>query len=108
MHTTVNDLGLTDGNSGCHCSTAGHTHEKDAAFADASATEEFLVIGMTCSHCVSSVQEEISAIDGVDAVSVELHVGGESRVTVASNAPVDPAAVRAAVEEAGYSVVTAH
>jgi copper chaperone CopZ len=65
---------------------------------------EFLVTGMTCGHCVSSVKEEVGAIDAVDAVEVVLKKGGASRVTVSSSGPVDVDAVRAAVEEAGYQL----
>lgn len=65
---------------------------------------EFLVTGMTCGHCVSSVKEEVGAIAGVDAVEVVLKKGGACRVTVTSAAPVDADAVRAAVEEAGYQL----
>jgi copper chaperone CopZ len=56
---------------------------------------------------VASVTEELSAIDGVQGVQVDLQVGGESRVSVSSTAPIDADAVRAAVEEAGYLLVTA-
>jgi copper chaperone CopZ len=45
----------------------------------------------------------VSSIDGVTAVDVDLASG---RLTVTSDAPVDPDAVRSAVEEAGYEVVT--
>ena len=62
------------------------------------------VDGMTCGHCVQSVTEELTAIPGVKDVSVELRNGGSSPVTVVSDAPLDDAAVRAAVEEAGYSL----
>ncbi|WP_440711721.1 heavy-metal-associated domain-containing protein [Herbiconiux sp. YIM B11900] len=62
---------------------------------------------MTCSHCVASVTEEISALEGVEGVDIELNLGGASRVSISSVAAVDGAAVRAAVEEAGYSVVSA-
>jgi copper chaperone CopZ len=58
---------------------------------------------MTCGHCVSSVQAEVSSIDGVTAVDVDLATG---RLTVTSDTRVDPDAVRSAVEEAGYEVVT--
>ena len=64
-------------------------------------TATYTVVGMTCGHCVSSVTEEVSAVPGVSAVDVDLESGG---LTVTSDAPVDEAAVRAAVEEAGYSV----
>ena len=59
---------------------------------------------MTCSHCVMSVTEEITAIDGVENVSVDLNAGGSSRVTIHSAAPIDAERVRAAVEEAGYAL----
>lgn len=78
-------------------------HERDDAPAAAAGTE-FLVTGMTCGHCVSSVKEEVGAIAGVDAVEVVLKKGGASRVTVTASGPVDVDAVRAAVEEAGYQL----
>lgn len=61
----------------------------------------YTVTGMTCEHCVRSVTEEVSAIDGVTEVSVDLPTGA---VTIASDREVDAAAVRAAVEEAGYQL----
>lgn len=64
-------------------------------------TASYTVVGMTCGHCVNAVTEEVSAVPGVSAVDVDLESGG---LTVTSDAPVDEAAVRAAVEEAGYSV----
>jgi len=60
----------------------------------------YTVIGMTCDHCVLSVREEVEEVDGVTAVDVDLPSG---RVVV-SGAGVDDAAVRAAVDEAGYEV----
>jgi len=68
---------------------------------------EFLVSGMTCGHCVSSVTEELSAIASVENVVVALNVGGASKVTVASTAALDPEAVQAAISEAGYALVDA-
>jgi copper chaperone len=60
----------------------------------------YTVNGMTCSHCVLSVREEVSEVAGVAAVDVDLASG---RLTVTGVA-VDPRAVRAAVSEAGYEV----
>ena len=60
----------------------------------------YTVNGMTCSHCVASVTEEVSEVQGVEAVAVDLDSG---RVTVTGDA--DEAAVRAAVDDAGYQVV---
>ncbi|MEV8134699.1 MULTISPECIES: heavy-metal-associated domain-containing protein [Microbacterium] len=97
------DLGLTQSGGGCAC-CSGHASVKEEA-ASTSRTEvvaEYLVEGMTCGHCVSSVTEELSEISGVGAVDVELHAGGLSKVTVGSAAPLDADAVRQAVEDAGY------
>jgi copper chaperone len=56
---------------------------------------------MTCGHCVASVTEEISELTGVTDVAVVLETGV---VTVTSAEPLDEAAVRAAVAEAGYEL----
>lgn len=69
-------------------------------------TATYQVTGMTCQHCVSAVQEEVSALPGVDKIDVQLVAGGTSTVTIDSAAPLDEQAVRDAVEEAGYDVVT--
>ncbi|MBP0644918.1 heavy-metal-associated domain-containing protein, partial [Mycobacterium tuberculosis] len=37
-----------------------------------SATATFTVSGMTCGHCVASVEEEVSGIPGVQSVEVDL------------------------------------
>jgi len=66
-----------------------------------SQTGTYIVTGMTCGHCVSSVTEEVQEIPGVENVEVVLETG---TVTITSAEPVDRAAVEAAVEEAGYQV----
>ncbi len=71
------------------------------------ATDRYTVSGMTCGHCVSAVTEEISKLDGVSAVEVDLVAGGDSRVTVTSTAALPEGAVRAAVDEAGYELAGA-
>jgi copper chaperone len=63
------------------------------------------VAGMTCQHCVNAVTQELTALGGVRDVAVDLVAGGTSHVTVTSDVPLDDAAVRAAVDEAGYDVV---
>lgn len=60
----------------------------------------YSVQGMTCQNCVNHVTEEVSEIDGVENVAVDL-ASGRLDVTATE---VDDAAVKAAVEEAGYSV----
>lgn len=64
-------------------------------------TATYTVQGMTCDHCVRSVTEEVSEVPGVDDVQVDLASG---RLTVAGDAAGDTAAVRSAVEEAGYQL----
>lgn len=61
----------------------------------------YSVTGMTCDHCVRAVTSEVEKIAGVASVTVDLEAG---RLTLVSEAPVDPASVRAAVEEAGFEV----
>ena len=63
------------------------------------------VSGMTCGHCVSSVSEELEALNGVEEVSVDLNPGGLSTVTITSTNELSPAEIGEAVAEAGYVVV---
>ena len=68
-----------------------------------STTATYTVSGMTCGHCVSSVTEEVTSIPGVTDVQVDLKSGA---VTVISEAPLEEAAVKAAVDEAGYELLS--
>ncbi|MEV7934501.1 MULTISPECIES: heavy-metal-associated domain-containing protein [unclassified Curtobacterium] len=69
-------------------------------------TETIAVTGMTCEHCVTSVTEEVSELDGVTGVAVDLVPGGSSTVTVTADHPLDDQALRGAIAEAGYEVVS--
>lgn len=64
------------------------------------------VTGMTCANCVAHVTKDLEAVPGVENVSVELRVDGASEVTVFSDDPLDEAALREAVDEAGYDVAS--
>lgn len=66
-------------------------------------TSTYTVKGMTCGHCVRSVEEEVGEVPGVTGVEVELETG---RLTVHSEAPVAADRIEAAVKEAGYELVT--
>ncbi|GGI02552.1 heavy-metal-associated domain-containing protein [Arthrobacter liuii] len=68
-------------------------------------TTTISVSGMTCGHCVSAVSEELEAIDGVEAVSVDLNAGGISTVTITASKELPPSDIGEAVAEAGYLVV---
>ena len=65
------------------------------------ATTTYPVTGMTCEHCARAVSEELTGLDGVTRVTVDLVPGGQSRVTVDSDAPLPDRAVTAALDEAG-------
>ena len=69
-----------------------------------SVTNEYLVSGMHCSHCASSVTEEVSALTGVTDVKVDLDSG---QLIVTSETGIPFQSIEAAVDEAGYSVATA-
>ncbi|MBX7444827.1 MULTISPECIES: heavy-metal-associated domain-containing protein [unclassified Arthrobacter] len=104
--------------SGCSCcgpSAAAHAaaaHGSGTALAPVAAgapsdggtssQRSFAVEGMTCGHCVRSVEAAVSALDGVTSASVGLVPGGLSRLTVEGPAP--DAAIREAVTAAGYAL----
>jgi copper chaperone len=115
----VKDLGITDvsastseaatcgcgGVAGaCMCGGHGHAEAHGHAHGAAGAGQAFEVAGMTCSHCVSSVTEELSALDGVESVAVDLHPGAVSSVVVTASRALRVDEVRAAVEDAGYTL----
>lgn len=65
-------------------------------------TGVYTVRGMTCDHCVRAVSDELGKVAGVTGIDVDLASG---RVTVSSTDALDDAAVRAAVDEAGFELV---
>ncbi|NTW97573.1 MAG: heavy-metal-associated domain-containing protein [Oscillochloris sp.] len=67
-------------------------------------TEKFLVPSVSCQHCVKAVNTEVSAISGVQKVDVNLET---KVVTVEHGEQVTPAAIIAAIQEAGYDEVSA-
>ncbi|MEU0117890.1 heavy-metal-associated domain-containing protein [Streptomyces bobili] len=101
--TDLKNTDVTDvQNSGSCCSSDGSCHSGAAAGSQGGAvTTVYRVSGMTCGHCEGAVSQEISALDGVTAVTAVAKTG---EVTVTSTAPLDEEAVRAAVDEAGYEL----
>jgi copper chaperone len=61
-------------------------------------TITYTVPGVHCAHCRMSIVEEVSEVAGVDSVNVDL----ERKVVTVSGSDLDDAAVRTAIEEAGY------
>lgn len=70
-----------------------------------SVTTIYHVKGMTCGHCRHAVTEEVSSLQGVTAVSVDLHPGADSLVEVTSETPLPSQDIAAAIDEAGYELV---
>ena len=64
-------------------------------------TTTYRVDGMTCDHCARAVRSELAEVPGVVDVDVDVAAG---QVTVTSDEKPDDAAVRAAVQAAGYKV----
>jgi copper chaperone len=60
----------------------------------------YVVPGMSCEHCTSAIAREVSAVDGVEAVDVDL----ETKRVRARGDDISDAAVRAAIDEAGYDI----
>lgn len=67
-------------------------------------TATYTVTGMTCSHCVSSVTEEVTRIPGVIGIDVDLSTGA---LELTSDRPLDRTSVKDAVADAGYELASA-
>jgi copper chaperone CopZ len=57
------------------------------------------VPGISCGHCKAAIEGEVAKVEGVDAVEVSID---DKTVTVSGSAA--DAAIRAAIDEAGYEV----
>jgi copper chaperone CopZ len=93
------ELPLVSATSGCTCCSTEAANEVTLA-GDA----EYALDGLTCGHCVQTVEKAVTAVAGVDAASVELVPGGRSRLVVSG--AVAEAELRDAVASAGYSLLT--
>jgi copper chaperone CopZ len=63
-----------------------------------SETLTYRVPGIHCDHCKASVTEEVSAVEGVEAVELDL----ETKLVVVRGEGLDDAKLRAAIDDAGY------
>lgn len=93
------DLNLTptaESSCGC-CSSATKTTKSADTVGTAYAVE-----GLTCGHCVQTVETAVRAVAGVDSASITLVAGGTSAMAVSGQAA--PEDIRAAVAAAGYMV----
>jgi copper chaperone len=58
----------------------------------------YSVPAIHCAHCAMSIREEVSEVEGVDDVAVDL----DTKVVAVTGSDLDDAALRAAMAEAGY------
>lgn len=65
-----------------------------------SETLSYSVPGVHCDHCKAAIEGEVSALAGVTEVAVDL----EAKTVTVTGAALDDAAIRAAIDEAGYDV----
>ena len=63
-----------------------------------SETVTYSVPAIHCAHCAMSIREEISEVEGVDVIDVDL----DSKLVTVSGRELDDGKLRAAIEEAGY------
>jgi copper chaperone len=63
----------------------------------------YVVTGMTCSHCQVAVTDEVTKVAGVMSVHVDL----DTKLVRIHGRAIEPAAVVAAIDEAGYDAVAA-
>lgn len=63
-----------------------------------SETVSYTVPGMHCTHCEKAVSDELSAVEGVESVDVDL----ETKLVTVVGSDLDDAALRAAIDAAGY------
>jgi copper chaperone CopZ len=60
----------------------------------------YSVPGVSCEHCRAAITNEVGTVTGVESVVVDL----EQKVVTVRGSELDDAAVRAAIDEAGYDV----
>jgi copper chaperone len=63
----------------------------------------YRVAGMTCGHCTVAVTDEVSQVAGVHSVNVDL----DTKLVRVQGHGLDDAAIRAAIDEAGYDAEAA-
>jgi copper chaperone len=61
-------------------------------------TVTYSVPAIHCAHCEMSIRDEVSEVDGVEDVVVDL----ETKLVTVNGRDLDDAALRAAIAEAGY------
>jgi copper chaperone len=65
-------------------------------------THIYSVPGVSCEHCVKAITTEVTKLDGVRTVDVDLIA---KKVTIVANDGVADSALRAAIDDAGFDIV---
>lgn len=96
---------------GCSCCSPTHATQ-DTARLDANAESptaatgaEYALEGLTCGHCVLTVEKAVAGVSGVETAAVRLVAGGTSRLTITGSAQQE--ALAEAVRAAGYALAGA-
>jgi copper ion binding protein len=85
------------------CGNANMQKEEDKASANAEIVEATISIGgMTCNHCVASVEKGINGLEGIDDLVVSLD--DSTAVVKYDVSKVELASIEKAVEKRGYKV----
>src|SRR5436309_3455492 len=79
----------------CYSTRARYRGAEEEAMSE---TITYVVSGMSCGHCEAAVTEELSGVEGVAQVEVDL----ASKLVTVHGQRLDDAALRAAIEDAGY------
>jgi copper chaperone len=61
-------------------------------------TRTYTVPGIHCGHCAAAIKEEVSSVEGVEGVDVDL----EAKVVTIRGQALSDESLRQAIEEAGY------
>lgn len=100
----------TTAQQGCSCcSPAAETRPAATAQAQTAAPgsdAQYALEGLTCGHCVQTVEKAVSGVAGVESATVELVPGGTSRLHVTGTA--DREALAEAVSSSGYVLAGAN
>lgn len=63
-------------------------------------TRTYTVPGIHCGHCAAAIKEEVSSVEGVEGIDVDL----DAKVVTIRGQALSDATLREAIEEAGYEV----
>jgi len=63
----------------------------------------YTVSGMSCGHCKAAIEDEVGRVPGVASVTADV----DSKLVVVRGGALEDAALRAAIDEAGYEAAQA-